>query len=728
MTVTAQTPYNTSIAAAGATVFPYGFKILAAGDLRVLVDGVVKTLGVDFTISGVGQDGGGNITFVTPLTGGQRVLRKSAMAYERTTDYQNLGDLHSATLNNDQDSPVLMIRQLAAALGLSIQVPEMYQGIFSPVLPAPSPLAPLVFSSDGSRLEAGSVLGTGDLLLRGNLADPDGSGAALVTIKAAGIGAVPRTVQSKFREVVSVMDFGAKGDGVTDDTDALAAALSANSSVFMPAGTYVFSHDMTIPSNRRLLGAGSGATIIKQKDSVLPTFGIFSVNSCNNILIEGMTFQGNGVDPATPGDAAPAMFFLNCTGARVRNCQFTGFRGLGVAFQGGADGEVTQCEFNDHGQDLTAWRGLSPKAVAAVWMGYSNQRTVIRGNRFINCRWSAIFALGQRSIISGNYLEHIGESGIYSEYSATSPTGYNTITGNTILDCYRIDITACGIENISSWSVISNNLISGCDADGIALSTCANVTVSGNMISNCGRDASIISSGIGLSNKAAIQPVIPIYGHRLAIIGNICFDDQSTATQDYGIRVSSAGSGAAFDYCSIVGNICYRNTVADIYIDSGMMDDPTNVIKANSPWDESLSFAGPLQNTVAGEQVISAINVPGSSLRRNRILKLKAWGTVSGTEGTKSVYFKYDTSQNLFGAVTFAAGETGMWFIEADISNVAPNNQQVSVKTIKGSSTMACGQSSISANSLLNQNAAVLSNCASASDRVVLQGFIVERN
>lgn len=55
------------------------------------------------------------------------------------------------------------------------------------------------------------------------------NGAALVGFKQSGAGAVPRTVNEKLREDVSVKDFGAVGDGVTDDTAAFTALQAAYS-------------------------------------------------------------------------------------------------------------------------------------------------------------------------------------------------------------------------------------------------------------------------------------------------------------------------------------------------------------------------------------------------------------------------------------------------------------------------------------------------------------------
>lgn len=77
-----------------------------------------------------------------------------------------------------------------------------------------------------------------------------------------GTSAASRTIESKLRDTVSVKDFGAVGDGVTDDTAAIQAAiasLTSGGTVYLPRGTYLTSSTLTISViGTSLVGAGSG--------------------------------------------------------------------------------------------------------------------------------------------------------------------------------------------------------------------------------------------------------------------------------------------------------------------------------------------------------------------------------------------------------------------------------------------------------------------------------------
>lgn len=73
----------------------------------------------------------------------------------------------------------------------------------------------------------------------------------------AGTGAVSRSVRDKLRDVVSVRDFGALGDGTTDDTAAFRAAVATGKVVYVPAGTYRITGDINNAGLRiRIQGEG----------------------------------------------------------------------------------------------------------------------------------------------------------------------------------------------------------------------------------------------------------------------------------------------------------------------------------------------------------------------------------------------------------------------------------------------------------------------------------------
>ena len=146
---------------------------------------------------------------------------------------------------------------------------------------------------------------------------------------------VVRTIQNKLDDMASVRDFGAVGDGVTDDTLAINRALyevfareqitRVRRMLYFPAGKYVVSGLIKVPAFAYLKGEGPDSTIIYGNDSTENAVVQFSdskqqvdadVGSSSSlppqyICIDGITVEA-GVDiPALHVDQAESCFITN---------------------------------------------------------------------------------------------------------------------------------------------------------------------------------------------------------------------------------------------------------------------------------------------------------------------------------------------------------------------------------------------------------------------------------
>lgn len=120
----------------------------------------------------------------------------------------------------------------------------------------------------------------------------------------AGTGAVTTTVQAKLRETVSVKDFGAVGDGVTDDGPAFRNALIALSNggkLIVPSATYYFNvtgdaTSLVVPSNVEI--AAEPGTVFKWAYWGSPLLAI--VNK-QNVYVKNIKFVWSGTFGTTSG-------------------------------------------------------------------------------------------------------------------------------------------------------------------------------------------------------------------------------------------------------------------------------------------------------------------------------------------------------------------------------------------------------------------------------------------
>ena len=119
-------------------------------------------------------------------------------------------------------------------------------------------------------------------------------------------GAVGKTLNDKMQDLVSVKDFGAKGDGTTDDTSAIQAAIylacTYGGCVYLPAGTYKISSALTFTMNSgttdpvkrpSMRGDGMGATTIYQTANAngIEIIG-YDSNPAGYCLFEDFTLYG----------------------------------------------------------------------------------------------------------------------------------------------------------------------------------------------------------------------------------------------------------------------------------------------------------------------------------------------------------------------------------------------------------------------------------------------------
>lgn len=140
-------------------------------------------------------------------------------------------------------------------------------------------------------------------------------------------GAVTRSLAEKVGDVVSVKDFGAVGDGVTNDAVAIQSAASAGGTIYVPAGTYRVNQTINL-SHNTILSIDQGATITHASAGGV----VFTVRGAitNSATFTAVTAGAYQITPASvSGYAAGDMILLQgddaaevCTVASVSSGAF----------------------------------------------------------------------------------------------------------------------------------------------------------------------------------------------------------------------------------------------------------------------------------------------------------------------------------------------------------------------------------------------------------------------
>lgn len=104
--------------------FNYPFKILNGDDLVAQVGDAILVHDLDYTVTGVGDDVGGQVVFVVaPVIGVENVTLSRQIEFDRSTDYQYQGPLPAKVVNEDLDRVVMMLQQVGQDIKRSFKLP-----------------------------------------------------------------------------------------------------------------------------------------------------------------------------------------------------------------------------------------------------------------------------------------------------------------------------------------------------------------------------------------------------------------------------------------------------------------------------------------------------------------------------------------------------------------------------------------------------------------------------
>lgn len=205
------------------------------------------------------------------------------------------------------------------------------------------------------------------------------NGSSLFGFIQAGSGAVTRTAQSKMREVVSVADFGAVGDGVTDDSAAIQAALdyceSSGNYIWGNPGTYSITSTLVINCN----GDMSAMTINANAVSVSPAIRV-GPNTSGQYLFDAdlkLPFVNNTAKTGTGWagfDTAIGVLCANVYQSRITVPYVYNF-GIGLKTGGYGVGNV----YNTYTIGALFGNKINLQCKPGDANGWSNQNTYIGG-------------------------------------------------------------------------------------------------------------------------------------------------------------------------------------------------------------------------------------------------------------------------------------------------------------------------------------------------------------
>lgn len=387
-------------------------------------------------------------------------------------------------------------------------------------------------------------------------------------------------------DYVSVAEFGAKGDGVTDDAAAIEAALNSPKNIYFEGKVYLIKKVIEVKDLKAKRIQLGSATIVKSTYDI----GGFQFARCTDLVIEGGTLTC-AITPkeSTNGDAH-GFQFIGCTNLTLRNTYIAGSGQMGVCIMGCIDvlmehnkventyrdgiyshysayvryinnrmSNIKDDALSMHDYGLVAQK---PEVIAANLKQAGN--SIISGNMVHNA-YQGISSIGcDRVLITNNIVDSTVNAGICvfnhdKMFVGTEAKVRNIVVSNNIVinaskntkimdkvyetnppvNTARASICIQSQGNDDSYLsatrrltniTVSGNSVSEGGTEGIFCGSIDNLNVTGNSVVNC-----------NIGQLKSTENVLEIYGcNDFLMVGNNIVDDRETILHGRGYSIENS--------------------------------------------------------------------------------------------------------------------------------------------------------------------------------------------
>lgn len=327
----------------------------------------------------------------------------------------------------------------------------------------------------------------------------------------------------------NVLDFGAVGNGTTNDGPAVqlaidaVAALGRGTIVFPPGKSYFMNTQVNVCNNLVVMGYGAqiiagrawahiDAPLFKNFTAAKMSIAPGTITATENVSFYGLEFYGQDTGGAAGVLNANMHGLLICMGNRTDvNSGVNGFT-------------VQDCYLHDFD--------------GAGVFTYGGQNINVSNNRFTNFFVNTVLSIGSGLsltdvdgfVVDANVFDHTGASWSWhgmTVLDSNSRSKNGVVSNNVIRNMNQGDGISCegnGVDNLDNVTFVGN-MIRDCNGDGIGVDNCTQVVISGNTIQDIG--------GIGFNITQTEKLIIDgnaiincglsgIYGSgdKITIIGN----------------------------------------------------------------------------------------------------------------------------------------------------------------------------------------------------------------